>query len=49
MENTITGGSYELARSQITINSDGPTVDCIGSHHIPGDGRRSAPTGGVGQ
>lgn len=34
MENTITGRSYVIARSDIVINCDDPMVECIGLHHI---------------
>ncbi|WP_445158444.1 proline racemase family protein [Halomonas sp. E14] len=34
VENTITGKSYVLARSEIVINCDDPLVECGGLHHI---------------
>lgn len=34
VENTITGRSYVLARSEVRVNCDDPLVDCMGLHHI---------------
>jgi proline racemase len=34
VENTITGKSYVLARSDIVVNCDDPLVTCAGLHHI---------------
>ncbi|TFH86918.1 proline racemase [Billgrantia azerbaijanica] len=34
VENTITGKSYVLARSEIVVNCEDPLVDCAGLHHI---------------
>jgi len=34
VENTITGRSYLLARSEIVVNCDDPMVDCTGLRHI---------------
>ncbi|WP_346795479.1 proline racemase family protein [Halomonas sp. Bachu 37] len=34
VENTITGKSYVLARSEIVVNCHDPMVDCGGLHHI---------------
>ncbi|SDL20165.1 Proline racemase [Franzmannia pantelleriensis] len=34
VENTITGKSYVLARSEIVVNCDDAMVDCSGLHHI---------------
>ncbi|PRY70715.1 proline racemase family protein [Halomonas ventosae] len=34
VENTITGKSYVLARSDIVVNCDDPLVACAGLHHI---------------
>lgn len=34
VENTITGRSYVLARSEIVVNCDDPMVDCMGLRHI---------------
>ncbi|CAM3402695.1 proline racemase family protein [Halomonas lysinitropha] len=36
VENTITGKSYVLARSDIVVNCDDPMVRCDGLHHILG-------------
>jgi len=34
VENTITGKSFVLARSEIVVNCDDPLVECAGLHHI---------------
>ncbi|MGM0985854.1 MAG: proline racemase family protein [Pseudomonadota bacterium] len=34
VENTITGKSYVLARSEVVVNCDDPLVECAGLHHI---------------
>lgn len=34
VENTITGKSYVLARSDIVVNCEDPMVECAGLHHI---------------
>ncbi|MAX32577.1 MAG: proline racemase [Halomonadaceae bacterium] len=41
VENTITGKSYVLARSEIVVNCDDPMVECAGLRHILDKG----PTG----
>lgn len=40
VENTITGKSYVLARSETVINCDDPMVECAGLHHILSGGHR---------
>jgi hypothetical protein len=34
VENTITGRSYVIARSDIVVNCDDPMVECGGLRHI---------------
>ena len=41
VENTITGKSYVLARSEIVVNCDDPMVECAGLRHILGKGPAS--------
>lgn len=36
VDNTITGRSHVLARSEVVIDCDDPLVDCAGLHHILG-------------
>ena len=38
VENTISGRSYVLARSEIVVNCDDPLVECMGLRHILEDG-----------
>ena len=42
VENTITGKSYVLARSDIVVNCDDPLVECAGLHHILSTGNASS-------
>ncbi|SEL46131.1 proline racemase family protein [Halomonas daqiaonensis] len=42
VENTITGKSYVLARSDIVINCDDSMVECAGLHHILSAGQASS-------
>ncbi|WP_280548172.1 proline racemase family protein [Halomonas sp. 11-S5] len=42
VENTITGKSYVLARSDIVVNCDDPLVACASLHHILSAGQASS-------
>lgn len=41
VENTITGKSHVLARSEIVVNCEDPLVECAGLHHILTSGHAS--------